>query len=162
MENDKDRLKFLHELSMKGGNPKAIRDFLNEAERSAKLNKNKDRDEDDSSFWSKAGYTILGVFLAILVMTPMIALLAAYSVFAYGYVAVKLWAWFIIPFFGVKALTLLQAAGIMLLVRHFTYVPKTDKTETDDDSIVVWSKAIIAFALPWLTLLLGYIIHRLM
>ncbi len=158
--NDDYRLNFLNEL-LKRGDPNAVNEFTRMAENSARLNKNKTKN-DDTPLLQKMLYWTLGIILILVIVTPMIAFLTAYSVFSYGYVAVKLWAWFIMPIFNVGALKLLQAAGILLLVRLFTYVPKIEDDPKIASGLKFWAKFVIGLAVPWATLLTGYIIHRLM
>ena len=47
----------------------------------------------------------------------------------FGWAACKLWAWFIVPVFGLPQLTLLAAVGVGLLVKLFTVDLTTNRTD---------------------------------
>jgi hypothetical protein len=112
-------------------------------------------------FSSLIGYgigSIFGIFI--------VALGIAYGTFAHGFVGMKLWEWFIVPVFNIKSISLLQAAGIMLIVRLFTYetagkdIAKSNNSEKSFKTHLyeLW----VAMILPWISLLTGYIVHRLL
>jgi hypothetical protein len=88
---------------------------------------------------------------------------SAYGIFTHGFVGHKLWEWFVVPVFNVQPISILQAAGIMFLARLFTYenpfafgssLKGLDKTST---TVQIWALVL----LPWLTLAMGYIVHRI-
>jgi hypothetical protein len=82
-----------------------------------------------------------------------------YGVFVAGFVGMKLWAWYIVPVFGLKALTIVQAWGIALLASLWThqFFTNTNKDERSDGEKIAYFLAM--FASPWLTLLFGWIGH---
>lgn len=98
----------------------------------------------------KAIAVLLGVF-------TMVFLAYLYGAFAMGFVGMKLWAWFIVPVFGLPALTWGQAYGIALLVGLFTHqvhLPTNKDERTTTEKAV---HAIGACLIPWACLLFGYL-----
>lgn len=95
--------------------------------------------------------------IAILVgFFVMFVLAYLYGAFAMGFVGMKLWAWFIVPVFGLPALTWGQAYGIALIVGLFTHqmlVPTNKDERTTPEKV---GHAIAGFLLPWITLIFGY------
>lgn len=73
-----------------------------------------------------------------------------------GYVLSILWGWFMIPVFGLPALTAMQAAGVKLTVRVITYTHRREE-EKDDWLITSFVEATI---LPLVLLGLGWIIQH--
>lgn len=78
-----------------------------------------------------------------------------------GLVAKQLWAWFIVPTFGLSALTVAQAIGIGLLWGLFTPSP-----DTDDDSKTTeqkWTSIFVKlFLKPLMALFAGWIVNHWM
>lgn len=94
------------------------------------------------------GLRIVGLF-ALVLAVPFIGIWNAY-------VVTKLWAWFIVAHFGVKAMTMPVAYGACLLVWLTTYKPSGDKDA---------SSATLAFAGivgPAIALLCGWIAQGFM
>lgn len=71
-----------------------------------------------------------------------------------GFVLVKLWGWFIIPTFGLPALSIPVAIGITLMSKYMTIQKKPEMQ--DDDFVSQYSFAI---AFPLVTLIIGWIVH---
>ena len=119
---------------------------------------NKAKKKDTEPFWSKVlGWTLgIGVvgFLFLLFFIPF----TAYAVFAHGFVLSKLWAWFIVPF-GVAPLQWLHAAGIIVAIRLCTYNPEHSKEEEGTTTGERVAKLIGLACVPWLSLLIGWLIH---
>ena len=128
--------------------------FEQEAKRMTALNKHKHMTSDKS-----IGAAFLMV-LGVLVLLPIAWL---YGVFAYGFVAVKLWAWFVVPIFHTTInFGILQAAGLFIFVRFFTsehQMPATHPDETTEQKI---AKAILPIIVPWVTLLFGWFLKSMM
>lgn len=107
-------------------------------------------------------YTI-GYFLGIVLFFILFISLIIYGIFAYGFVAMKLWAWFIVPVFHLDPLSILQCAGIITLTRLIikddikSYTNTNEKTTKES---VIETIGVLLF--PWATLLTGYIIFKLM
>ena len=82
-----------------------------------------------------------------------------YGAFVGAFVAVHLWAWFVVPTFGLAVLKMPAAVGIGLLISLWTiHVHPGHKDDRD------WKEkltTIIGQLLsPWFVLLVGYICHR--
>ena len=83
--------------------------------------------------------------------------------FATGFVGMKLWNWFVAGIFDLPQLTILKALGISILVRVFTYeniFAGNDAAEVRPTSEKT-GRYIIIIVYPWICLLLGYIVHKL-
>lgn len=81
-----------------------------------------------------------------------------------GFVFTKLWAWFVVPQFGVQPITLLMAIGLGLtfnLLAGHTDTPKRESTDSEKFYILL-TTVITALLRPALGLLIGYIVHRMM
>jgi len=128
-----------------------------EAENALKLNKNKfGRISLGSKIigWILGG--IVGLFASLIVLLPA----TVYNIFSYGFVGMKLWQWFVATTFDLKPISLLQAAGVMLLIRLFTHENTEQKIKGEKMSEkVVYVVGLML--IPWFTLLVGYIIHCL-
>lgn len=70
-----------------------------------------------------------------------------------GIVLKALWAWFVIPTFGLPDLSLLVAIGVGLTVSYLThqYVPTNNE---DLPKIFV-----VSFLYPLITLVMGWVVH---
>lgn len=97
---------------------------------------------------------ILGmVFLFIIIM----AIAIAYGTLSWGLVMYKFWYWFLLPVFpALPQITYVHAIGLIMFIQLFhtvqTQVIKKEYKEETTGSIL----AVIA---PWVTLLLGWIVH---
>ena len=84
-----------------------------------------------------------------------------------GWVAATLWSWFLVPI-GVPALTVLQAAGICVILRFLTFnVNLSDlalavKQSKEEATKQMWMTTGMLIVVPALTLFSGWIIHLLM
>lgn len=135
--------------------------FETEAERIAALNKFKKTPSLNATvIWQ----LILGILVSCLIFFAIFVPASVYFIWSHGFVLSKLWGWFCVPH-GMPALTLLQAAGIMAVVRLCTYrasaFPKKDDGEPADTGKVI-AHFFGLLLVPWVSLLFGYIIHRLM
>jgi hypothetical protein len=96
------------------------------------------------------------------IITALIGLLAIGSIWS-GYVLTILWTWFIVPTFGVPALTLAPAIGLSIVVSYLThqYAPKTtEKHESEWHSTLHLSFHILLK--PTLALLMGWMVKQWM
>lgn len=93
----------------------------------------------------------------IFVVAILFVLFALYGAWAAAFVGVKLWAWFVVPVFGLPLLTLPQAFGLSLLCHYWTWQHISIKCK--DERPVAERIAEVAGLLiaPWFTLLLGWI-----
>ena len=87
------------------------------------------------------------------------AYMAAYSAIS-GWALVRLWNWFILPFFDVPTLSIAHAVGISLIVSFLTYSPTEAKDgRTTEEKI---GSIIAALLRPGLVVLIGYVVQGLM
>jgi hypothetical protein len=89
----------------------------------------------------------------------LLLLFAVLSVTYRGWVLTMLWSWFLVPL-GVPAISTATALGIVLIVAILTThaTNKTDKTESKDPWELAAVASGVAFGVPSLMLVLGYII----
>lgn len=82
-----------------------------------------------------------------------------YGVLAAGFVSMKLWAWFVVPVFGLPQLTIVQAWGIALLASLWTHqnFTNTNKDERSTGEKIAYTIAVLLS--PWMILLFGWIGH---
>ena len=114
-------------------------------------------------WYTKVAAYIMGGIIGIVIFSFATIPIIIWGTFAQGFVGMKLWNWFIfdhIP--GAPAMTILNAAGIAVLCRLFTYenLPIIDEDSSNTKKNI--QKLIVALIAPWIALLIGYIIHRLM
>lgn len=130
--------------------------FEQEAKRMSALNKHKHMNYSEKS----AG----AVFLIAVGTFALLALLWLYGIFAYGFVATKLWAWFIVPVFHPEyTFGILQAAGIFMFVRFFTqnYNIKINSQDERPISDKI-AEVFVPIVVPWITLLLAWILKAML
>lgn len=121
------------------------------------LNKHKHKHMNSEKSVGAAFLILIGVF-------ALTALLWVYGIFAYGYVAVKLWAWFVVPVFHPEyTFGILQAAGLFMFVRFFTnnHTAKIDSTDERPVSDKV-AETFVPIIIPWATLLLAWILKSML
>jgi len=106
----------------------------------------------------------IGVVLAGLFGIIMFFFLASiggflYGVFAMGFVSMKLWAWFVVPVFGLKALTITQAYGLAMIASLWThqFFINTNKDERETAEKV--GHLIGVLLTPWMALFFGWLVH---
>lgn len=98
--------------------------------------------------------SILKPIAGILLVVPGVALLIGASAMWRGYVLSILWAWFIVPTFGLPALSIPFAIGLALVVGFLT---ASNAKKKDFE----WLNAIGVLVLgPAMTLLMGWIVTR--
>jgi hypothetical protein len=128
--------------------------FDEEAKRMFALNKHKHMNSDKS-----IGVAFL-IFLGVLVLLPLAWL---YGVFSYGFVAVKLWTWFVVPVFHTTVnFGILQAARLCILVRFFTSEHKMSVSDPDETTEHKIASIILPLIVPWVTLLFGWLLKSIM
>jgi len=133
--------------------------FELEAERIAKLNQHK-TSQSSGSWYSKLVGISLGVAISLVVMLLVLVPSSAYAVFAYGFVLMKLWGWFVVPTFGVAPISWVVGGGIMLLVRLLTLPePKNDKAEVKKPLSEHLMFLLGTMLIPWYSLLVGWLLY---
>ena len=145
-------------------NPRSLFDL--EAERIAKLNAHKNKPTTSESFvrelcW-KIGGISLGIGVGLVIMLLVLIPMSAYSVFAYGFVAMKLWAWFVAPTFGLPQISWVVGGGMMLLVRLFTHPTQTEENKTKKPFKEQAMLFLGILLIPWYSLFIGWLLHVLM
>lgn len=76
-----------------------------------------------------------------------------------GWVLTVLWDWFVVPTFNVSQLSIAVAIGISIIVSMFRGGYTTNKEQTLEQKIGVVVGIILS---PFLSLLLGWIVHMFM
>ncbi len=98
-----------------------------------------------------------GIALLALLALPVVIVVSA---IANGFVLSVMWSWFVVPVFGIAALTVVQAIGFSMVVSFLTYHDTESKT---DDSKSLTEKIIymvmMAIMRPAFTLGIAWIIH---
>jgi len=79
--------------------------------------------------------------------------LAVYAVVASGFVISILWGWFVVPLFGLPALSIPHAIGITLIISMARAPQHQDKGSGESFS----TKLSALFIAPWMALLIGWI-----
>jgi hypothetical protein len=108
---------------------------------------------------------IVGFFGTVLALA-FIGAFAVAGVFLNGWVLATLWGWFVVGTFGLPALGVLKAFGLMLLIRFLTVIPDTDRwtnlSKLDKDEQM--KRSLVTFLTlalyPLLTLGIGWIVHQ--
>jgi hypothetical protein len=90
----------------------------------------------------------------VLLMVGMVLGLALIRAWA----LTKLWAWFVVPFFGVKPLTVAMAYGLMLIVTLFMQGIATQKADEKDGKTGAWSILIVSWLGPVITVGAGWVV----
>ncbi len=106
-------------------------------------------DNSNSTFLSGLGLVFGGLILT--------AILFFYSVWAGGFIGMKLWSWYVVPVFGFKTLSIIQAWGVSLLIGLWAKSPnfKIDNSErTSTDKI---GEGIAQLIYPWIVFLFGWL-----
>lgn len=95
---------------------------------------------------------VLLAFLPLLFMWMLLA-----SVIR-GYVLTYLWAWFMVPF-GLPHLSVAWAIGVSMIVSYLAASNESSNSDSDKGS---WNTVLISLIAPFITLLIGYIVHLCM
>ena len=96
---------------------------------------------------------ILTALLWILLLIPAVVIMVLPVALWRGFVLTKLWAWFIVPTFGLPMLTMIPAIGLSLVVGMFIPYNKTE-----DSKEYAWDNYLTnGFLLPAIALIFGYI-----
>jgi len=88
------------------------------------------------------------------------ALALVTSILIQAYVVMKMWEWFIAGVFGIQVITLIQAAGITLLVTYLRMKAKKSDEETTFKTFI--TSFVMSICMSAFALLLAYIIHLFM
>lgn len=95
------------------------------------------------------------LLLAFAIIT-LIVLLILYSSFSWGFALYKFWYWFILPVFPMlPEITFWHAVGLFLFIGFFHI---GDGQVIKDEYKEKTTGTIMSIILPWVTLLMGYIL----
>lgn len=94
---------------------------------------------------------ILGVILFLVLYLGGLTLLN-------GWVLSKLWLWFVVPIFGFKPLTVVQAIGIALVVRFLTADTTTSPKNPDETNAEKFAKILVPYFISIIALGMGYLV----
>jgi hypothetical protein len=143
--------------------PKARSLFELEAERIAALNKHKNVPKNNSTFMEKLAVLGFGAGFAIFIFAIVFVPLTIYTMFAHGYVAMKIWQWYVVPAFGLAPISWVVGGALMLLVRLFTYTVSSAKSKKDESTL---NEKVLTFVagllVPWYTLFIAWAFHFFM
>ena len=79
----------------------------------------------------------------------------AYRAWAHGYVAAKLWTWFLVPV-GLRAQSWTLFSGVWLLFVLLTSLQQNQRQKDEREDTEKVLTVLLWFAGPWLTLLVGW------
>lgn len=94
------------------------------------------------------GVSILAFMLGLAVLL--------YGVFVGGFVGMKLWAWFIVPVFGLNPITVVQAWGIALLVELWSHQIHVNTNKDEREPSAKVATFITVLLNPWIILFIGW------
>lgn len=104
------------------------------------------------SWPAKAFVAIAGILVFVVVGGALLT----YSILANGFVISVLWGWFVVPVFGLPVLGVAQSIGLGVLVALVCPQPAQRKKvegEKPDGSALI-----SALLMPWMALLIGWIV----
>ena len=93
---------------------------------------------------------------AIFGLSVAVPVIIAISTLINGWVLSILWGWFIVPVFGVQAITLGQAIGLSMVVSFLTYQYIDAKKDENNGA---WTAVAVAIFRPLFALFFGWLIH---
>jgi len=93
--------------------------------------------------------------MALIVIAGVIVLMVVSSVLN-GWALSILWGWFFVPTLGMPQISVVQAIGIAMVVSYLTY------QYIDDESNNLIRPFILAFARPFIAVIIGAIVHAFM
>jgi len=101
----------------------------------------------------------LAAIMVILGFVSLFFVLLVVSTLLNGWVFSILWAWFIIPVFGLPALTIGQAIGLSMVVTFLTY-QYVDNQKSDKETN--YAVIVLPLAKPFMYLAIGYVVKLVM
>jgi hypothetical protein len=102
---------------------------------------------------------MIEALIGIILVAAVVIFFVAYDALAWGLVCWKFWYWFVLPVFPtLPEIAFWQAVGLMFFISLFkNTTQQVIKEEYRDNS----TQMIMTFIVPWLALLMGYIVHAL-
>jgi len=92
-----------------------------------------------------------------LLLTGFIGILVMSSIMN-GFVLTKLWAWFMVPAFGLPQLSIPIAIGISIVIRYLTY-QKPPEPEGANNINKIGETLGFVIVYPIMTLFIGWVVH---
>jgi hypothetical protein len=83
---------------------------------------------------------------------------ASVSIFANGYVIMKIWGWFIVPVFQQPSLQFAESLGLMILTRFLTYSGVNKPAETKKTTDIIREQTLETVLKAGFILLISYIV----
>ena len=105
---------------------------------------------------AKAVAKFLGTMIGVVVL--LIGLVAVFALL-HGFVLMKLWGWFIVPTFKLPPLSIAPAIGLGLVVGILVTRYPNKKMDEQEKTL---QNMLVAFLIPIITLMMGYIVHLFM
>ncbi len=100
--------------------------------------------------------------MSILIALLGIAVLLVFSTLWKAFVVTKLWTWFIVPTFGLPALSIPVAIGVAMVVTFLTYQWRFEEIP-EDRKVEYWAQAcMVSTLMPAFFLLFGWIVTLFM
>jgi hypothetical protein len=104
----------------------------------------------------------LGEFMSKSTSLVISLILVPFTLAWYGYVAHVMWAWFLVPIFGLPAISVTQAIGLRTTVQFLiTTALKQPKDMNDEERLgeFIWGVLCDVFV-PALVLLVGWVVKH--
>lgn len=97
-----------------------------------------------------AGFAAIGLLFGVAVLT-------LYGAWSGAFIATHLWAWYVMPAFGVTSLKMIHAFGISLLISFWTYHHRSHYSKDERKMGEKIMEIIILMSYPWMILFLGWL-----
>jgi hypothetical protein len=111
-----------------------------------------------SSLTNKDKDTAIAWLISATAFLFLMPIFVVYIIFSFGFVLSYLWLWFVVPL-GVPPIGILHSYGLSLVVLMMTLRPSIRKNEEKE---IDKGKVVGVFLSPWISLLVGYVVQRLM
>jgi len=92
-----------------------------------------------------------------LLFTGFIGLMVMSSIIN-GFVLTKLWAWFMVPAFGLPQLSIPIAIGVSMVVKYLTYQKPPESKDENNVNKIGEALGFVIFY-PLITLFIGWVVH---
>jgi hypothetical protein len=116
---------------------------------------NKLYSKDDENY--DIGSSFLKLMGGLFLIGVTFCLTYLYTAFAIGYVGMNLWAWFVVPVFGLPAISWGQSYGIALVLGLYTHKLNINTNKDEREKPEKIGHAIASLIFPWIFLLAGWV-----
>lgn len=103
---------------------------------------------------NKTSSSLTESVLTLVGAVAFVPLVSSLSALVSGYVVSTLWGWFIVPVFGIKALSIPQAIGLSLVTGYLTH------QTMPEDTASTAAKITNVILYPMFALGIGYVVHH--